>query len=80
MYKRQTGYTWVVDQKPDASVLRYTGFNYEKVPNGSPPGTPQQQTLKFEGVGPGEVELTLNYVSPGDGSVEESKTGTVIVK
>ncbi len=70
----------MLDQKPDPKIVKYVGFDYEDAGKDAPPGSPQEQTLKFEAVGPGEVDLTLNYVSPGDGSVEESKSGTIVVK
>ena len=73
-----TGYTWVQGTKPPPSILKYKGFDYEDAPEDAPPGTPQKMLLKFEAVGPGEADLTLDYVPPGGGDPEDTQSLSLI--
>ena len=75
-----TGYIWVLADKPDPDIVNYKGFDFEDAAKDAPPGTPQKMVLRFEAVGTGEADLTLNYVPPGGGAPEDTQSGTIVVK
>lgn len=75
-----TGYMWVLASKPPPDVIKYKGFDFESAGKDAPPGTPENVVLKFEAVGPGEADVTLNYVPPAGGAPEQTQSGTIVVK
>ncbi len=74
-----TGYHWVLDTRPKASVARSLGSAY--VPGGTQPGAPGTQTFTFLAVGAGTATVVVAEYPPGSGTLATQKlTFTVTVE
>lgn len=74
-----TGYHWVLDTRPKASVARSLGAAY--VPGGTQPGAPGRQTFTFRAVGTGTATVVVAEYPPGSGTEAKQRlTFTVTVK
>jgi predicted secreted protein len=74
-----TGYHWVLDTRPKASVAGSLGAAY--VPGGTQPGAPGKQTFTFRAVGTGTATVIVAEYPPGSGTQATQKlTFTVTVK
>jgi predicted secreted protein len=73
-----TGYHWVLDTKPKASVAKPLGSAY--VPGGKQPGAPGKQTFTFLAVGSGTATVVVAEYPPGSGTTATRKlTFTITV-
>ncbi len=73
-----TGYHWVLDTRPKASVAKSLGS--ASVPGGTQPGAPGKQTFTFLAVGKGTATVVVAEYPPGSGTAATRKlTFTVTV-
>lgn len=54
-----TGFRWIVSEAPDATVLRLSGQQVLAPP--PVPGTPTEQTLRFDAVAAGSTDVKFAY-------------------